>query len=161
MALKAVLTEPDLEHDPAFRMPALGQHYLGKKGVEAQEQQKWEAEIFEGMDDNDEEAYMSKVMTTSSGRIVGGKRKTTEPAGAPPGGWATAAPTDEQSQGDSVLKTAKMVVRLLACFIQQGGVPSKQEEEAREIQGQLLEGPDMLSFPIEARMRVELANLGA
>ena len=140
-----MLAEPDLEHDPCFRMPALGQHYLGKKGQqsEVEQQQKIEAEIFGGMDDNDEEAYMSKVMTTSSGRVVGGKRKAAEPPG-PPGGWASSAPTDDASSGPSPLVTAKMVMRLLACFIQQDGVPSKHEEDAQEMRTSLLDGPDML-----------------
>lgn len=39
-ALKMVLAEPDLDHDPCFRMPQLGQHYAQKKGNWEREQEQ-------------------------------------------------------------------------------------------------------------------------
>lgn len=71
-----------------------------------------------GADDNDEESYLQKTVVTSSGRVVGGKRKQADPPLAPPGGWGIETPTADGQAGSTLLRS-KMAMRMLACFIQQ------------------------------------------
>ncbi len=111
------------------------------------------------------QVFLQKTVVTSSGRVVGGKRKQSEPLStAPQGNWGTDVAMLEGPVHAS-LQGAKMVMRALSCFIQQEGLPNKADETSDALQaaaeaGLLRDGPELLSFSIEQRMRVELTLLG-
>jgi len=129
--VKRALSEPDLEHDPCFLIPKLGtQKGAGQAG--------WDGGHDDGADDD------HKSVTTSSGRVVGGKRKA--PEGATP--------------------TQKMALRMLASLIPQDGVASGGDAGGPMVALQAAADAasrgeaDLCSLDIEQCLRIELTGLG-
>jgi len=146
-AVKAVLQEPaDEDEDDAFKIPRLGPHWTESKSIR-------DAPTPEDDD--------LPLKASSSARMAGSKRKA-EPI----------ADDDGPQTPEDRLRTQKMTMRMLACFIHQDGVPSAPESAASSDQAQVMKavadaaaqqrnpGSEMLNLKIERRMRVELTNLG-
>jgi len=144
-AVKAVLADgPDEDQDDAFKMPRLGQHWSEGKSIREEP----------SPDMNDDDMPLK-------GARVGGKRKI-EPV------LDDAAPQTPEER----LRSQKMTMRMLACFIQQDGVSSAPESSGSSDQAQVMKavadaavqhrnpGAEMLNMKIERRIRVELTNLG-
>jgi len=147
-AVQKLLSEPDLDSDNCFLMPRLGTHYMHKQGGAAASD-AW------GPDDMEEDR--KKSVTTTSGRVVGGKRKATDPVAA----------ADTDKGPGALLSARKMCMRMLSAFIQQDTVASGAEEhnpagvlQAAADAASTREADALLAYNIERRMRVELANLG-
>jgi len=148
-AVKSALADAlDEDQDDAFRIPRLGPHWSESKGMMRDEPSP---------DMNDDDLPLKAAVNAR----VAGKRKGPEPM-----------PDDSAPQtAEERLRSQKMTMRILACFMHQDGVASATDSSVLNDQGHAMKavadatvqrnpGSEMLSLKIERRMRVELTNLG-
>lgn len=147
-AVKWLLQDaPDEYDDEAFRIPRLGTHWSEGKGVIREDT---------SADMNDDDTPLKASVNAR----VGGKRRVPEPVSDSSG----------PQTAEERLRSQKMTMRMLACFLHQDGVSSAPDSSASSDQSQAIKavadaqqrnpGSEMLNLKIERRMRVELTNLG-